>query len=242
MTFKKGHKSIYCPVSGKYDKIHKRSETVKWDTMMMKIIEKIREELEEKDKAREQGIALSREIVRNCRVSMQHIHKMELEEAHFMIQTATENMERMASALKDQTDIYYTGFVEHAQQEFTECSIIYALISGKSIPEPEELKVEPVAYLNGLGDAGGEIKRHILDLIRRGTLDEGERYLGIMEDLYTGLMVFDYPDAMTHGLRGKTDRLRLLLEISRGELTTAVRQQKLEMAMQALESKLLSHE
>ena len=208
--------------------------------MIKNIIEHIREELEEKDKAREQGITLSREVVRNCRVAMQHVHKMELERAHFMILTARENMEKMNSVLKDQPDLYYGGFVEHAQQEFTECSVIYALVSGKGIPEPEELKVEPVAYLNGLGDVGGEIKRHILDLIRNGMLDKGERYLNIMEELYTGLMLFDYPDAMTHGLRAKTDRLRLLLEIARGELTAAVRQQKLEMAMQALENQFLS--
>lgn len=209
-------------------------------TMIKNIIEHIREELEEKDKAREQGITLSREVVRNCRVAMQHVHKMELERAHFMTLTARENMEKMNSVLKDQPDLYYGGFVEHAQQEFTECSVIYALVSGKGIPEPEELKVEPVAYLNGLGDVGGEIKRHILDLIRNGMLDDGERYLNIMEELYTSLMLFDYPDAMTHGLRAKTDRLRLLLEIARGELTAAVRQQKLEMAMQALENQFLS--
>ncbi|MGD9779715.1 haloacid dehalogenase [Methanomethylovorans sp.] len=208
--------------------------------MIKNIIEHIREELEEKDKAREQGITLSREVVRNCRVAMQHVHKMELERAYSMIQTARENVEKMISVLEDQPDLYYTGFVEHAQQEFTECSVIYALVSGKGIPQPEELKVEPVAYLNGLGDVGGEIKRHILDLIRNGMLDDGERYLNIMEELYTGLMLFDYPDAMTHGLRAKTDRLRLLLEIARGELTAAVRQQKLEMAMQALENQFLS--
>jgi translin len=208
--------------------------------MIKSIIEQIRIDLEEKDKAREQGIKLSREVVRNCRVAMQHVHKMELELAYSTIRTAEDNMENMISVLKDQPDIYYAGFVEHAQQEFTECSIIYALVSGKRIPRPGELKVEPVAYLNGLGDGGGEIKRHILDLIRRGMLGEGERYLNIMEELYIGLMLFDYPDAMTHGLRAKTDRLRLLLEISRGELTAAARQEKLEIAMQALEIQLLS--
>lgn len=208
--------------------------------MIKNIIEHIREELEEKDKAREQGIMLSREVVRNCRVALQHVHKMELERAYSTIQTARENIEKMNLVLKDQPDLHYGGFVEHAQQEFTECSVIYALVSGKDVPEPEELKVEPVAYLNGLGDVGGEIKRHILDLIRNGMLDEGERYLNIMEELYTGLMLFDYPDAMTHGLRAKTDRSRLLLEIARGELTAAVRQQKLEMAMQALENQFLS--
>jgi translin len=209
--------------------------------MIKSIIANIREELEEKDIAREQGITLSREIVRNCRVAMQHIHKMELEKAYSMIQTASSNMKKMADVLESQPDIYYGGFVEHAQQEFTECSVMYALVSENSIPEPRELKVEAVAYLNGMGDVGGEIKRHILDLIRHGKLEEGEKYLSIMEELYMGLMLFDYPDAMKHGLRAKTDRLRLLLETSRGELTAAVRQQKLEMAMKTLEAQFLSH-
>jgi len=208
--------------------------------MIMQLIEQIREELEKKDKTREKGIIISREIERDCRVAIQNIHKMELETANSIIKNARNNMQKMVEILKDQPDVYYSGFVEHAQQEFTECNVIYALVCGKSIPQPKELNVEYVAYLNGLGDVGGEIKRHILDLIRHDMLEEGERYLSVMEELYTGLMLFDYPDAITHGLRAKTDKLRMLLESSRSELTSALRQQKLENAIKSLENNLSS--
>jgi len=52
------------------------------------------------------------------------------------------------------------------------------------------------------------------------------------------LMDFDYPDAITRGLRRKTDVSRSLIEKTRGDVINAIGQKKLEAAMRELQSKL----
>jgi len=133
-------------------------------------------------------------------------------------------------------------FVEHAQQEFAEASILSGLLreeeKPETLPSPEALGIGYAAYLNGLGDVVGELRRHVLDLIRTEALEKAEVFLGIMENIHAVLMDFDYPDAITRGLRRKTDVARSLIEKTRGDLINAVQQKKLETAMRELESRL----
>ena len=146
----------------------------------------------------------------------------------------------MRVIFKGHADIYYAGFVEHAQQEYSEVSILRSLLKEegeiKNIPSPDELKVEYAAYLNGLGDVVGELRRHVLDLIRKDSFEKAEIFLGIMENIHAMLMDFDYPDAITKGLRRKTDVSRALIEKTRGDVVNAIGQKKLETAMLNLES------
>ena len=108
----------------------------------------------------------------------------------------------------------------------------------ETLPSPEALGIGYAAYLNGLGDVVGELRRHVLDLIRTESLEKAEVFLGIMENIHAVLMDFDYPDAITRGLRRKTDVARSLIEKTRGDLINAVQQKKLETAMRELESRL----
>lgn len=201
---------------------------------------RIKDSFEDKDKARERSLAISRNVVRNCRTAMYSIHNRDFDKADALISEAREMLEKTNTLLSGHPDIYYSGFLEHAQQEFVECTVIFNILSDeeKEIPGPAELNVSNVAYLNGLGDVGGELRRHILDLIRKDRPEEGEKYLNLMEEIHSCLMMFDYPDAMTHGLRHKTDVTRSIIEKTRGDLTNAMRQQKLEKAMKQFENRI----
>jgi translin len=210
--------------------------------MISDISERIRNDFKKKDAAREAVLIISRDVVRECRTAMFSIHKGEFDNASKLISSSGELLEKMSCMLKDYPDLYHSGFVEHAQQEFVECTVVYTLLHNDadtdSIPEPEELNVEHSAYLNGLGDVSGELRRHILDLIRMDRQEQGEKYLLAMETIHTCLMAFDFPDAMIRGLRHKADSTRSLIERTRGDLTTAMRQHKLEKAMKEFEQKL----
>ncbi|WP_094227192.1 haloacid dehalogenase [Methanolobus psychrotolerans] len=208
--------------------------------MINNISGRIKDNFEEKDKARESTLAISRDVVRNCRTAMYSIHNKDFKKALSLIENAREMLENMDMLLQNHPDIYYSGFLEHAQQEYVECTVVYRILSkdDRAIPGPEELKVSDVAYLNGLGDVSGELRRHILDLIRKDTPEDAEDYLQLMENIYNCLMMFDYPDAMTHGLRHKTDTTRSIIEKTRGDLTNAMRQQKLEKAMKEFENRI----
>jgi translin len=87
--------------------------------------------------------------------------------------------------------------------------------------------------LNGLAEAATETRRFILDLLRRedGDIHEAERLLAAMDDIYDQLVTFDFPDAITGGLRRQTDVVRGVLERTRGDLTTTLQQQRLQAAL-----------
>jgi translin len=210
--------------------------------MLEEISALIREYFEAKDSIREDGLKISREVVRECRAATFALHGQNFEKANNSIRAAEKALENLEVLFKGHADIYYAGYVEHAQQEYSEVSVLRSLLQGEgdlnSIPSPDELKVGYAAYLNGLGDVVGELRRHILDLIRRDSFEKAEVFLGIMEDIHATLMDFDYPDAITKGLRRKTDVSRGLIEKTRGDVINAIRQKKLETAMLNLELRL----
>ncbi len=209
--------------------------------MINEIAAEIQQDFEAKDKAREIGLSLSREVVRTCGTAIRHIHRGDIGKAAMLLEDARGALEDIDLQLADHPDIYYSGFVEHAQQEFVECAVVHQLLTKENnndtLPSPQELGVTYAAYLNGLGDVVGELRRHILDLIRQDMPQDGDQFLDIMDDMYSTLMMFDYPDAITRGLRRKSDVARSLIERTRGDLTNAIRQQKLEQTMKKFESR-----
>jgi translin len=210
--------------------------------MLEGISAQIRENFEAKDSVREEGLKISREIVRECRTATFALHGQNFEKADNSIKAAGKALEKLEVIFKGHPDIYYAGFVEHAQQEYSEVSVLSNLLKEegemKKIPSPDELKVEYAAYLNGMGDVVGELRRHVLDLIRKESFDEAEVFLRIMENIHAILIEFDYPDAITRGLRRKTDVSRALIEKTRGDVVNAIGQKKLETTMRNLESRL----
>jgi hypothetical protein len=50
---------------------------------------------------------------------------------------------------------------------------------------------------------------------------------------YSQLITVDFPNAITGGLRRQTDMVRGVLERTRGDLTTAVRQEEMKAALRA---------
>jgi len=175
-----------------------------------------------KDLAREEAYRLSREVIRNCSSSIRSLHRGELSAAEDHMSQAGRGLDRIRAALCDHQDVIYAGFVDGAEQEYAEATCVYSIIVNHTVPMPKEVGVLPVNYLGGLGDVTGELRRHILDLIRADRARDGEYFLEVMEDIYHLLMLFDYPDAITRGLRRKSDLARSMLERTRGDLTNAL--------------------
>ncbi len=135
-------------------------------------------------------------------------------------------------------DLYYTGYVQDSLKEFAEANIVHALLTDQLIPDPDAIGVDYAAYLNGLGEAATEMRRYILDIIRHEQLERSEAILQAMDDIYAMLVTMDFPDALTGGLRRETDIVRGVLEKTRGDLTVAWRQEKLEQRLREFEEKM----
>ncbi|MBA7667446.1 hypothetical protein ES703_75535 [subsurface metagenome] len=192
------------------------------------IADRIRLTLATKDAAREKVLPLCREAIRHCSNAIRTIHRHEFDLARGLLQSARNLIDCAEQAIADHNELRYSGFIRDAQKEFAEGSITLALVTGKQIPDPGELGIEVAAYLNGLGEAVGELRRYLLDSIRRDDLSQGEELLSTMDDIYSVLVTMDFPDAITGGLRRTTDMVRGVLERTRSDLTLAIRQKELE--------------
>ena len=178
--------------------------------------------------AREKAIKSSRDVIFKCSTSIRAIHRGDYELARSLADGAKVLLDEVSEAIVDHPDLQFTGFVSDSNKEYAEARITLALISGEKIPHPDELGVGYPQYLNGLGEAAGELRRHILDCMRRGEMDRCENILEMMDEIYSLLVTIDFPDAMTGGLRRTNDMVRGVLERSRGDLTVALRQKELE--------------
>lgn len=205
------------------------------------IADQIRLSLSAKDAAREKVLPLCREVIRYCSNAIRAVHRQELDQARELLQSAHNLHDQIKQSVADWGELRYAGFVRDAQKEFAEGSITLALVTGKQIPAPDELGIDPAAYLNGLGEAVGEIRRYLLDSMRRGDLSRGEELLEAMDDIYSTLVTMDFPDAITGGLRRTTDVVRGILEKTRGDLTLVVRQKDLETELKNFQQKNANH-
>ena len=195
------------------------------------ICTRLREDFDRKNAVRESCLARSREVVRASANAIRHIHRGDAEGAQSLIDAARGAVEEMKAQSAGYGDIYVSGYVQDAQKEFVEAACTLALILDRPLPEPEELGVEYPAYLNGLGECVGELRRHILDRIRGGEILDAERKLQQADDVYYALTLFDYPEPLTGGLRRTVDAMRGILERTRGDVTNALRQLRLEEAL-----------
>ena len=53
----------------------------------------------------------------------------------------------------------------------------------------------------------------------------------VMDEIYGVLVMVDFPEAVTGGLRRSTDAMRGVLERTRGDLTMSLRQRRLELQL-----------
>jgi len=204
------------------------------------ICDKIRGQFDLKDAARERGLALSREVVRNSANAIRAIHRRQFDEAQSLIATIHQLVGEMNAVLTGYPEVKYAGFVHDSQKEYAEAAIFFSVVTDAPLPDPDALGVDYPAYLHGVGDATGEMRRLILDRIRDGASasHENEDMLNTMDEIYYELISFDYPAAITAGLRRITDVLRGTIERTRGDLSSASGQQHLQAALARMQETL----
>jgi translin len=202
------------------------------------IAAQIQQELSAKDAAREKALPLCREVIRYSSNAIRAVHRQEFDQAEESLKTARSLLNEAEQAVAAHSELSHTGFIRDAQKELAEANITLALVTGERLPLPVELGVDAAAYLNGLGEAVGEMRRYLLDGMRRGDLSRGEELLSAMDDIYSVLVTMDFPDAITGGLRRTTDMVRGVLERTRSDLTLTIRQKALETRLEKLEREI----
>lgn len=191
----------------------------------------LRSEFDAKTEARERALASARSAVRLCGNAIRALHRHETLGATQLLDAAQGEIDSARASLEGHEDIRYTGFIHDAEKELAEARITFALITDGAFPTHLSLGLPPAAFAKGMAESIGEIRRHILDLMRHGELERCEHLLGAMDDMYYVLVSMDYPDGITFGLRRLTDVARSLIERTRGDYTTSVIQSSLQKAL-----------
>ena len=202
------------------------------------IATRIRADFEVRNDARNEALRRSRELIRLCATAIRASHRDEWNTARELLTQAEAVAYDMRDTIEPYPDLLYAGYTQDAMKELVEAHVTLALASGAPVPEPESLGVANPAYLNGLCEAASEMRRRCLDELRRGNTVEAERLLEAMDEIYDMLVTFDFPNAITGGLRRRVDQLRGVLERTRGDLTNSLRQDRLIRALDEFEERM----
>jgi len=194
--------------------------------------------LDHKDRMREKVMPACREVVRMASGIIKEVHRHNWENAKKDLRKAAKSIEEIQKMLAKEPDLRHAGFVTMAEKEYAEAAITLAVLGDKRLPTPAELTVPVPEYLNGMAETIGEMRRHLLDRLRKQEFAESERILEIMDSFYFFLFSLDYPDAILRGLRRMVDSDRGIIERSRGDLTNALIQENLRRELLRVENKI----
>jgi translin len=186
------------------------------------------------DEAREKALRSCRQVIRYSADAIRAVHRRDHGKAKQLLDSANELLKELNHDLARHGKLLHSGFIHDAQKEFAEACITLALIAGKDLPRPKALGVSNAAYLDGLGESVGELRRYILDSLRRDDFSRCEELLTVMDEIYGILITMDFPELLAHGLRRTTDAVRGIIERTRGDLTVSLRQRNLETKLNRL--------
>ncbi len=198
------------------------------------IATKLRPYFAAEDEAREKALRSCRQVIRHSADAIRAVHRQEHDKAKQLLDSAHELVLELNHDLARYGKLLHSGFIHDAQKEFAEGCITLTLITGEDLPKPRALGVSNAAYLDGLGEAVGELRRYILDSLRRDDFSRCEELLTIMDEIYGILITMDFPELLAHGLRRTTDTIRAIIERTRGDLTVSLRQKNLETKLDDL--------
>jgi len=202
------------------------------------VMEDLRCALTERHKGREAALPLCRQVVQSSSRAIRHIHRKEMSEARAKLDETRALVREMQAALAPYPDLLHSGYRSDAEKEYVEGEAVFAMVQGKPLPTYEEMNVTVPAYLNGMCEASSECRRYVLDLMRSGKMSDADQLLTVMEDIYDELITFDFPDALTGGLRRACDALRAVLERTRSDLALTHTQRQLADTIREASEKL----
>jgi len=201
------------------------------------IAAEIEDKLNEKDDLREVALKQCRDIIRQSRKSIKKIHGGKLKDAKKHLDKAVKMLQELKENLKEHPDIFTSGYMENAMQEVAEGEIFLSIVEENNFPHPEEIEVSHTAYVMGLADVIGELRRRGMYKLKEGDVGEVERIVDDMEMIYDKISEFDYPSGLLP-LKRKQDVMKKVLEKMREELVIFRKSKELESRIDALLHKL----
>jgi translin len=192
--------------------------------------------------ARDEVLGHGRQAIRHAANSVRALHRGDFDQADDLLAQSRVIVDQIRDRTADLPQIYFAGYVQDALKEYAEAAITRSLLRDEPVPDSRDLGIEDAAWLNALAEAGSELRRDVLDVLRHGDLARADQLLTAMDQIYSVLVTIDFPDALTGGLRRTTDQFRAVLERTRGDVTVTMQQRRLEAAIRELQGDLSRRE
>jgi translin len=163
----------------------------------------------EEERKLDEYLREERGVVRLCARSIKEVHRGNLDEAEALAQKAKEQMAKLPRI---------GGRQKHVEQEYAEALALIAVAKGEEVPDHTKMGVSAQGYLLGLSDAIGEIKRLIIEELRKGETDLAQGHFGRIEEIYGEIGHLHFSSAALPEFRRKQDVARMQVEDARGKL------------------------
>ena len=197
-------------------------------------LKSINDELQLIENRREQLIKESRDIIILCSQSIISLHQGHIQESQLKLDKAKD----LYSSLKTLAQTDLLRYLSMSEQELVECSLLMSIVKNEALPGLDEIGVSSQAYLFGILDCIGEIKRMVYDMVRLDRYDQAEYLFTVMQEIYSEIYPFSIYDNIVSGIRKKLDICKILIENTRELITEEARRSIIIESLKKLENNL----
>jgi translin len=191
----------------------------------------INDELKLIENRREQLIKESRDIIILCSQSIISLHQGHLQESQLKLDKAKD----LYFSLKTLAQADLLRYLSMSEQELVECSLLMSIVKNEALPGLDDIGVSSQAYLFGILDCIGEIKRMVYDMVRLNRYDQAEYLFRVMQEIYSEIYPFSIYDNLVNGIRKKLDVCKILIENTRELITEEARRSIIIESLKKLE-------
>jgi len=172
------------------------------------VYEELLKKLESLDSEREFIYKESRSILVSFPKVFTLLHQGKVGEAKQVLNGLREKLDD----LKSKTNGRWLKYLLPPQIECVEATVFLTVIEESRIPSQKELNAEIEAYLLGLLDCVGELRRAVYDKVNEQNYDEAILFFNSMKTIFENISSFSYFDNVVPSLRHKVDVARKLIE------------------------------
>ena len=195
-------------------------------------LQSINDEMQLIENRREQLIKESRDIIILCSQSIISLHQGHIQESQLKLAKAKD----LYFSLRTLAQADLLRYLSISEQELVECSLLMSIVKNEVLPGSDEIGVSSQAYLFGILDCIGEIKRMVYDMVRLNRYDKAEYLFRVMQEIYSEIYPFSIYDNIVNGIRKKLDVCKILIENTRELITEEARRSIIIESLKKLEN------
>jgi translin len=197
-------------------------------------LKSINDEMQLIENRREQLIKESRDIIILCSQAIISLHQGQIQESQLKLDKAKD----LYFSLRTLAQADLLRYLSISEQELVECSLLMSIVKNEALPGSDEIGVSSQAYLFGILDCIGEIKRMVYDMVRLNRYDQAEYLFRVMQEIYSEIYPFSIYDNIVNGIRKKLDVCKILIENTRELITEEARRSIIIESLKKLENNL----